>query len=345
MLILSRCGKVGVASLILIAVLFSGCCPAQESNVLTLESRIPLPNVKGRIDHFSVDVKDLRLFVAAVENRTLEVIDLKAGQVVHTVKDLAEPQGVYYDASTNHLFVACGLDGVTKILDGSTFQTLATVKFPDDADNIRYDARSKGVIVGYAGAKQLRKREEGTGGLGFIGENGKTIADVVIDAHPESFQLETHGSRIFVNVPEKKEIEVIDGVKRSVLARWPVSAEDNFPMALDEGHQRLFVGVWKPAQLLVFDMETGKQVAAGDIAGKTDDLFYDSAKHRVYVLTSQQFLEVFEQKDADHYNRIARYPIPPGSQTGLFVPEWEKLFVAVPAQGEENAEVRVYVAH
>jgi DNA-binding beta-propeller fold protein YncE len=342
-LILSRCGKVSVAPLILIALLFSGRSLAQESNVLTLESRIPLPNVKGRIDHFSVDVMGQRRFVAAVENHTLDVIDLNAGQVVHTVKDLAEPQGVYYDASTNHLFVACALDGATKILDGTTFQTLATVKFPDDADNIRYDLRSKGVIVGYAGAKQLRKREEGTGGLSFIDRNGKKIADIVIDAHPESFQLETHGARIFVNVPDRKEIEVIDGIKRSVLARWPVSAEDNFPMALDEANHRLLVGVWKPAQLLVFDTETGKEVASDEIAGKTDDLFYDSARHRVYVLTSKQFLEVFEQKDTDH--RIARYPIPPGFQTGLFVSEWGKLFIAVPAQGEQKAEVRVNVAH
>jgi len=343
-LILSRCSKVGVASLILITVLLSGPSVAQESNVLRLESRIPLPNVKGRIDHFSVDVRGQRLFVAAVENQTLEVIDVKAGQVVHTVKDLAEPQGVYYDASTNHLFVACGRDGVTNILDGTTFQTLATVKFPDDADNIRYDPRNKGVIVGYAGAKQLRKREEGTGGLGFIDEKGKKTADIVVDAHPESFQLERDGSRIFVNVPDKKEIEVIDGIKGGVTARWPVSAEDNFPMALDEADHRLLVGVWKPAQLLVFDTETGKQVAAGEIAGKTDDLFYDSARHRVYVLTSKESVDVFEQKNADHYNRIARYPIPPGSQTGLFVPEWGKLFVAVPAQGGQNAEVWVYIA-
>jgi DNA-binding beta-propeller fold protein YncE len=342
---MSRWGKVGLPLLVLISLLCSGYSLAQESTVLTLESHIPLPNVKGRIDHFSVDVRGQRLFVAAIENHTLEVIDLKAGQVVHTVKDLAEPQGVYYDAATNHLFVACGLDGVTTILHGTTFQTLATVKFPDDADNIRYDPRSKGVIVGYAGAKQLRKRGEGTGGLGLIDENGKKIADIVVDAHPESFQLEKQGSRIFVNVPDKKEIEVIDGIRRSVLTRWSVSAEDNFPMALDETNHRLLVGVWKPAQLLVFDTETGKQVVAGEIAGKTDDLFYDSARHRVYVLTSKQFLEVFEQKDADHYDRIARYPIPPGSQTGLFVSDWGKLFVAVPAQGEQKAEVRVYVAH
>jgi hypothetical protein len=219
---------------------------AQESHVLFLETHIPLPNVKGRIDHLRVDLKGQRIFVAAVENHTLEIIDLKSGQRVHTIADLAEPQGVFFDPATNHLFVACGLDGVTKVFDATSFQALATMKLPDDADNIRYDPRSKGVIVGYAGAKQLRKRETGTGGLGFIDPNGRKTGDVVIDAHPESFQLEKSGSRIFVNVPAKKEIEVIDAANRSVLARWPVSAESDFPMALDESDHRLFIGVWNP---------------------------------------------------------------------------------------------------
>src|SRR5215475_8116812 len=109
----------------------------QETGVLSLESHIPLPGVEGRIDHFGVDVTGQRLFVAAVENHTLEVVDLKSGQRVHTITGLAEPQGVFYDATTSYLFVACGLDGVTKVLDGNTFQALATVRFPDDADNIR----------------------------------------------------------------------------------------------------------------------------------------------------------------------------------------------------------------
>ena len=230
-------------SLLATLLVLSNSVAEQESSVLSLETHIPLPNVKDRIDHLSVDVKGQRLFVAAVDNHTLEVVDLKSGQRVHTITDLAEPQGVFYDESTNRLFVACGLDGVTKIFDGTTFQILATVKFPDDADNIRYDTRSKGVIVGYAGAKQLRKRVEGTGGLGFLDSNGKKTGDLVIDAHPESFQLEEAGTRLFVNVPEKKEIEVVDAVKRTVLARWPVtSAQNNFPMALDEAHHRLFVG-------------------------------------------------------------------------------------------------------
>src|SRR5882672_9503524 len=246
--------KCCVPSLLLVPLLaLSGLAFGQESSVLSLKAQIPLPKVNGRIDHLSVDVKGQRLFVAAVENHTLEVIDLKSGQRVHTIADLAEPQGVFYDVSTNRLFVACGSDGATKIFDGATFQVLATVKFPDDADNIRYDARSKGVIVGYAGAKQLRKRAEGTGGLGFLDSNGKKTGDLVIDAHPESFQLEEAGTRLFVNVPEKKEIEVIDALKHTVLARWSVSAQNNFPMALDEAHHRLLVGCWVPPRLLVFD--------------------------------------------------------------------------------------------
>lgn len=342
---LRRSRAVACMILILVVALVDSPARAQTSEVLTLEARIPLADVKGRIDHFGVDIKGERLFVAAVENHTLEVVALKSGRRVRTITDLAEPQGVLYDPATNRLFVACGLDGLMKVFDGTTFEVVTTAKFPDDADNIRYDPRSKGVVVGYAGAKQLRKREVGTGGLGFIDATGKKAGDIVIDAHPESFQLERTGSRIFVNVPEKKEIEVIDGTKRSVVARWPVSAEDNFPMSLDEDHRRLLVGVWKPPQLLVFDTDTGKQVAAGEIAGKTDDLFYDSVRHRVYVLTSEGYLEVFEQKDADHYDRIARYPTPSRSQTGLFVPEWGRLFVAVPAQGTQQAEIRVYVTH
>ena len=317
----------------------------QEPEVLSLHSRIPLTNVKGRIDHFSVDVKGQRLFVAAVANHTLEVIDLQSGKRVHTITDLAEPQGVFYDASTNRLFVACALDGSTRIYDGTTFRLLTMVKFPDDADNIRYDARSKSIIVGYAGAKALRGRQEGTGGLGFIDSDGKKAFEIIVDAHPESFQLEKTGTRLFVNVPDKQEIEVNDVVSRKVVARWPVtSAKDNFPMALDEAHHRLFVGTRTPPRLLVFDTESRKEIASAEIAGNSDDLFYDSARGRIYVLTSKSALDVFQQRDPDHYDHIARILTPPRMQTGLFVPEWGKLFAAVPSQEEREAEIQVYAA-
>lgn len=319
---------------------------AQQSDPLSLEASIPLPNVKGRIDHFSVDLKGQRIFVAAVRNHSVEIIDLKSRQRVHSITDLAEPQGVFYDASTNRLFVACALDGVTKIFDGSTYKLLTSVKFPDDADNIRYDGRSKQIIVGYAGAKQLRKREEGSGGLGFLDSDGKRVGDVVIDAHPESFQIDDVTSRIFVNVPDKQELEVVDAAKRTVLARWPVtSCKNNFPMALDAAHHRLLVGCWDPPRLLAFDTETGKEMASAEIAGKTDDLFYDGRRGRIYVMTAVGFLEVLQQTTDDHYARLAQYATPLLSQTGLWVESWDKLFVAVPQHDGKDAELRIYRPH
>lgn len=323
----------------------SSVAGAQDPGTLSLKTRIALPDVNGRIDHLSVDVKRQRLFVAAVGHHTLEVIDLKIGRRVRTITDLAEPQGVFYEPRTDRLFVACALDGVIKIFDGTTFRVLATTKFPDDADNVRFDARSNRVIVGYAGAKELRKRAEGSGGLGFLDISGNKTGDLVIDAHPESFQLERAGHRIFVNVPEKREIEVVDGAALTVLARWPVtSATGNFPMAFDEAHHRLFVATWTPSLLLVFDSDTGREVAAADTAGPSDDLFYDS-RGRIYVLTSAGFLEVFQDKDHTHYERIAHYSTPPHTQTGLFVPEWGRLFAAAQGQGDSGAEIFVYQAN
>ena len=328
-----------------LAWMLTGPGVGQQVEPLSLDSHIPLPGVKGRIDHLSVDLNGQRLFVAAVDNHTLEVIDLKLGHRIQTITDLAEPQGVFYDASGNRLFVTCALDGVTKIFDGTTFQVLATAKFPDDADNVRYDSRNRNVIVGYAGAKRLRKRATGTGGLGFLDPEGKKIADIVIDAHPESFQLEKTGTRLFVNVPDKKEIEVIEVPLHAVVSRWPIAQENNFPMALDEAHHRLFVVSWYPPQLVVFETQNGRQIATTEIAGPSDDLFFDSQHGRIYVLTSKNYIEVFQQKDPDHYERIARYQTPPHTQTGLYVQEWGKLFAAVQRQGEQDAEVRVYQAH
>ena len=305
---------------------------AQSPAPLSLKGQIDLPNVNGRIDHFSADVKNQRLFVSALGNRTVEVLDIKAGKRLHTIPDLAEPQGVLYDPASNRLFVACAQDGAVKIFDGTSFQLLSTVKFSADSDNLRYDSRSRAIVVGY-----------GDGALAFLDSTGKKTGEIPLDGHPESFQFEKTGSRVFVNVPDRKELEVVDVAKKSVAAKWPVtSALKNYPMALDEAHHRLFLGCRAPARLLVLDTETGKQTASLEIVGDTDDLFYDAAKSRVYVIGGAGFVDAFEQKDPDHYNRIAPIPTAAGARTGLFVPDWGEFFVAVPHRGEQISKILIF---
>src|SRR5262245_61207960 len=222
-----------------------------QQPALTLSGRIELPNVKGRIDHFSADLKRHRLFMSALGNHTVEVLDIQNGKHLHTIPDLDEPQGVLYDASSNRLFVASAKDGTTKLFATATFQVLAAVKFSGGVENIRYDARNQRIVVGY-----------GDGALGLLDSNGKQLGEVALDAHPESFQIEKAGSRVFVNVPDRKQIEVVDLGAKSVVSKWPVtSALKNYPMALDEAHHRLLIGCRVPARMLAFDTETGKQTA------------------------------------------------------------------------------------
>ena len=333
------------AYLFLSALLLPILAMGQISPVLVLKTRIPLAGVKGRMDHLGVDVKGQRLFAAAFDNHTLEIIDVQAGKQVHTIADLEEPQAAYFDASTKRLFVSSEGDGAVKIFDGTTFELLQTVKLSTDADNIRYDARSGRVLVGYGGEKfRAGKvwRGQGDGALALLDSTGNKTGEIAIDAHPESFQLEKSGTRVFVNVPDRREIQVADLAKGAVLAHWPATnCMDNFPMALDEPHHRLLVACREPARLLVFDTETGTQVASLETV-VSDDIFYDASKSRVYVLGDKGFMDVFQQKDADHYAKIASYPTGPGAWTGLFVPEWGKLFVSARRQGEQSAEILVY---
>src|SRR5215472_10252006 len=171
--------KYSIATILLLNSLAVG----QESSPLSLKTRIALPNVNGRMDHFAVDVKRQRLFVSALGNHTVEVLDVAGGKRLQTLPDLEEPQGLYFDAATNRLFVATG-DGNARIYNGTSFQLLVTVKFSDDADNIRFDGRTHSAVVGYGGEKALRSRPLGSGAIAFLDANGKQSGEIVVDAHP-----------------------------------------------------------------------------------------------------------------------------------------------------------------
>jgi DNA-binding beta-propeller fold protein YncE len=324
--------------------LASGAALGQDSPALSPKNPIHLTKVEGRMDHLGIDVKGQRLFATAFDNHTLEVIDLKTGRQIRTIADLNEPQGAFYDAANNRLFEANGGDGTVKIFDGTTFQLLQTVTLDLDADNVRYDVRGKHIVVGFGGEKFLAgkvARPGGGGALAILDSNGKNIGEIDMDAHPESFQLEKIGTRVFVNVPDKQEVEVADLVKGKVLARWPVSCTTNFPMALDEAHHRLFVGCRIPARLAIFDTETGKIVASPTIVEHTDDLFFDASKGRIYIL-GEGFIEAWREKDPDHYELIGRYPTPADGRTGLLVPDLGELFETIPHHGQQGAQISVY---
>ena len=294
----------------------------------------PLEGVSGRFDHFAVDVARKRLFVAALGNNTLEVIDLDAGKRVKSVGGLKKPTGVRVLPDSHRVVVASGDDGKVRVFDAD-LNVVGSVDGLDDADNVRLDPQGKLVYVGY-----------GEGAIAVVDPAvPKKTASIKLEGHPESFQLEQAGPRVFVNVPAARHVAVIDRTKRAVVAHWRLrDAEANFPMALDESHGRLFVGCRKPAKVLVLDTRTGKTVASVDCCGDADDLFYDGESRRIYVTGGAGCVSVIEQSGADHYRMLGNVPTAEGARTSLFVPETRTLYVAVPHRGAQAAEVRAYRA-
>jgi DNA-binding beta-propeller fold protein YncE len=320
---------------VLLLVLCASVAGAQTVPALKLEKTIPLPEVQGRIDHMSIDTKGQRLFVSALGNSTVEVIDLKEGKRTETISGVQEPQGVLYVASNNRLYVANSKDGTVKVFDGTSLKLLKTIAFGEDADNLRYDSSKEHVYVGYGGG----------GALGELDADGQKVADIELGSHPESFQLEKDRPRIYVNLPKSKKIAVVDREKRSVLATWGTGLSlANYPMALDELDHRLFVVTRYPARLLVLDIASGKIIQTLPAVGDCDDVFFDAARKRIYAIGGEGAISVFAQQDPDHYSELPRIPTVKGARTGFFAPETNRLFLGVRKQGTATAAIEVFEA-
>ena len=294
----------------------TGIALAQARDPLELVQTIALPDVRGRIDHLDIDLDGERLFVAALGNNTVEVIDLRAGKRSARLEHLQEPQGVAFVPESKRLFVANGRSGRVDVFAGAPLAAAGDVDGLEDADNVRYERSSGRVYVGHGSALAAID----TASL-------KVAAQIRLAGHPESFQLANGDSRIFVNVPNARQIAVVDRNRQSVLATWT---------------RRLFVATRQPAGLLVYDTKTGMRVANLSIGGDADDLFFDAARKRIYVICGQGVIDVVQQRDADHYHSVAHVPTAPGARTGLWVAARKSLYVAVPARGTSPAEIRVY---
>jgi DNA-binding beta-propeller fold protein YncE len=309
---------------------------APERAPLLLVQEIPLPNVGGRIDHFTFDAKRKRVIGAALGNNTVEVVDTFAGRDIHSITGAAAPQGVVYGGDLNKLFVANGQDGKLRIYDGDSFKLLNTVDIGEDADNVRYDPADKKVYVAYGG-------DEG-GGIAVIdATTGRRLEDVAkLDAHPESFQISTSKPLIYANIATKAKVVVIDRATHKV-TDWPLkTGKANYPMALDQANHRLFVVTRKPAQLVVLDSESGALVASVPCVNDSDDVYYDAGRKRIYIPGGEGFISVIQQSGPDHYQPLAKIPTTTGARTGLWYEKRDRFYLAVPASSKQGAALWVY---
>ncbi|HYL97873.1 MAG TPA: YncE family protein [Blastocatellia bacterium] len=313
---------------------------AERVQPLVLTETIPLEGIKGRFDHFGFGGG--RIFVAALGSNAVEAINVGARTLDRSITGIPDPQGVVYSPETKKLFVASGSAHKVYIYNGTTYDLITTLDFEGGADNLRYDAANKRVYVGCGD-------DENTGAIGTIDAvtNERLEATYKLGGEPESFQLEKAGPNMYVNIPDLKEIVVVNRDTKAI-SQWKLQGvESNFPMALDEADHRLFVGTHQPARLAVFDTTSGKMVAALPGVQGTDDLYYDGDRKRVYMPGSEGFIYAYQMKDPDHYQLLAKVPTAIGAATAGYWGKqgkgFDRFYLAVPARGLEPAEVRIYV--
>jgi YVTN family beta-propeller protein len=315
--------------------LFSACtlCLAQQPpGSLRLESEIALPGVEGRIDHLSADVAGQRVFVSALGNGTVEIVDVAHGKRTAEIKGLKEPQGVVYVSSNGAVYVAGGGDGTVRSFDSHTLKPLHNVTLGEDADNLRYDAAHDQLLAGY-----------GSGGIAALGLDLSQRANFALPVHPESFQLSADGQHLFVNLPDNHTIGSIDLASQTVNPAWShPSAAGNFAMAFDGKIHRLFIPCRKPARLQTMNTDTGTISTWTMTVGDADDIFVDEVLRIVYVIGGDGFVDVLYVREHDALVSRAKVPTAPGARTGLYVPQWNKLLVAAPRQGTSEARLLVF---
>jgi DNA-binding beta-propeller fold protein YncE len=303
---------------------------AAPDQPLLLEATIPLEGVSGRIDHMAVDLGRRRLLVAELGNGTVDVVDLAGEKLIQRITGLKEPQGVAYVPGQDLVVVASAGDGSVRFFRGADYAAAGVVSLGDDADNVRVEPGNGRVVVGY-----------GSGGLAVIDPASQSkLLDIPLPAHPEGFQLDPASARIFVNVPDARQIAVADGVEGKPLATWwQKDLKSNFPMALAPDAKTVASVFRSPQRLVLFDAGTGAVKGAADTCGDADDVFFDARRQRIYVSCGEGVVDVL-RRDA---SAVGRVPTSWGARTSLFVPELDRLFVAVPAgRADSTAQLLVY---
>ncbi|HEX4553579.1 MAG TPA: YncE family protein [Xanthobacteraceae bacterium] len=320
-----------------IAVILASLTDAARAQVppaepLRLETQIQLGEVRGRIDHMAIDRGRNRLIVAELENDSVAIVDVNDRKVIHVITGLKEPQGVAYVPSADMLYVANAGDGSVRLFGGGDYAPAGAIALGSDADNIRIAPSSKTVFVGY-----------GSGALAVIdAASQRKIADMPLGAHPESFQLTPDGGRVYVNLPTARAIAVLDAATRKRVATWPATVgTGNFAMALDDATQRVIVVFRTPARLAAFSMVDSGLIEMVETCGDADDVFVDAKRQRIYVSCGDGYLDVFDKQNHP-YRRVAHIRTAAGARTSLFVPEFDRLFVAARASAGEPASIRVF---
>ena len=315
---------------------------AQQTQTLTLVQTVRLPGVTGKFDHFAIDLAGKRLFAAATGNHSVEVIGLATGKVEQSITGLGKPHGLFWEDSTQKLYVADGSLAQLLVFTGSSNAQLTlagTLKLSDDADDMAYNPTNHLLFVGHGGSDAANPPR-----IAVVDtKNFSLKSDIPVAAHPEALDIDMQSQRIFANIADSSEIALLDGNGKAETGTWKLAnASHNVPLAYDVEDHVLYVACRAPATLLALDGATGKEISRISTGEGADDLFYDPSSRRVYVISGAGEVDVYEADSNSALHSLGVIHTAAGAKTALFVPSQSRLYVGLPDAGGKPAEIRIY---
>lgn len=305
---------------------------------LTLAGSTDLPGYTGDFDHFAIDTKDNKVFLAGEEHHEVVVLDRNTGKLLDRLPGYGAPHSLFYMPDTNEMLVIDG-EKPSRVLDADTLRVKRTYDLPKGADSMGYDSSTKHVWV-VTGGKDVPQKDSNL--IELDPATGKTIKRVHFDAdHVEAMAIEQNGPNLFVNVTDKNYLAVVDKASGTVTARWPITqAEQNAPIAYDEANHRLFVVTRKPGKTIVLDSRTGATIAVFKAPERTDEVVWDAANRRAYVAGGEGYTSVIQEDGPDSFKEIAEVKTLPGAKTAIVDAGKSRLWMAA-SPGETKAMGKV----
>lgn len=327
--------NIQIVSLLIVFLYLCPGCKGQKpfgQNLLSEQMTIAMAEVKGRIDHLDANLKEKIVFVAALGNNSLEIVDINKGEVIYSIKGLDEPQGVAYIPQQQEIFVANGGNGDCYFYNAHNLEKTATVHLSSDADDVRYDSTEEKIYVGY-----------GDGGIAIIDARlHKKTGDIKLSAHPESFQLDKKLNKLFINVPDSHQIVVADLNSSKVINEWATGEfRSNFPLAIDTDSHVIFIGYRNPGKLVAMDEVSGAILNTTDLLNDADDIFFDTKEKKIYASGGDGFINIYHWQRPE-IKLVAKIATRSGARTSLLIPSLGLFFLAERASLNNAAAIKVY---
>jgi DNA-binding beta-propeller fold protein YncE len=314
----------------------------QQTPPLKLVQTIHLPNVKGGLSHFGLDLKGNRLFATLQKEKSVQVFDLRTMKLIHTIGGFEQPYAVFYREDVDRIYVTDEEGATLSIVDGKTYAPVKSVKLLLDTESIAYDSADHYLYIANGGADEHQT-------YAFVSivdaDAGAKVADIKIDSDSlKDIVIEKSSPKMYVNDRGRNQVDVIDRKSRTLIASWPITlGKNNVPLALDEAHHRLFVGC-RNGQIVIFDSESGKELQALPIGEGVDDLAFDPVSKHVYAASGGAggSVAVFEETDPDNYESLGKLTTEPGARDARLVPQQGRYFLAVPQTDNTEAKILVF---